>query len=77
MFFELKITKNFEIRLGTKFFVAVSYQVSVVSGANISVTIMWLINIHVWAASCEKGPDNIFCPFLVLSFFANFIPQIT
>ena len=27
-----------------------------------------------WAASCEKGPDDIFCPFLVLSFFAHFIP---
>ena len=30
-----------------------------------------------WAASCEKGPDDIFCPFLVLSFFAHFIPEIT
>ena len=29
------------------------------------------------AASCEKGPDDIFCPFLVLSFFAHFILQIT
>ena len=29
-----------------------------------------------WAASCEKGPDDIFCPFLVLSLFSHFIPQI-
>ena len=27
------------------------------------------------AASCEKGPDDRFCPFSVLSFFAHFIPQ--
>ena len=32
---------------------------------------------HSWAASCEKVPDDIFCPFLVLSFFAHFIHQIT
>ena len=31
----------------------------------------------IWAASCEKGSDDIFCPFLVLSSFAHFIPQIT
>ena len=30
-----------------------------------------------WAGSCEKGPDDIFCPFLVLSFFAHFILQTT
>ena len=30
-----------------------------------------------WVASCEKGPDDIFCPFLVLSVFAHLIPQIT
>ena len=32
---------------------------------------------YIWAASCEKGPDDTFCPFLVSSFFAHFIPQIT
>ena len=33
--------------------------------------------ITIWAASCQKGPDDVFCPFLVLSFFAHFIPQLT
>ena len=35
------------------------------------------LKITIWAASCEKGPDDIFCPFLVLSFFAHFTLQIT
>ena len=36
-----------------------------------------LLAVVKWATSCEKGADDIFCPFSVLSFFAHFIPQIT
>ena len=31
----------------------------------------------IWAVSGKKGLDDIFCPCLVLSFFAHFILQIT
>ena len=46
---------------------------------NISLLAIRLLPVKhpIWAASCEKGPDDIFCPFLVLSFFAHFILQIT
>ena len=32
---------------------------------------------YIWAASCEKGPEDIFCPFLVLSFLCPLHSQIT
>ena len=45
------------------------------NAAQIHLNLEGKIQYMIWAASCEKGPDDIFCPFLVLSFFAHFIPK--
>jgi len=38
---------------------------------------MAIVAYNKWATSCEKGPDDMFCPFLVLGVFAHFLLQIT